>query len=248
MSNDSQDDFPSFARAVRERHAQGRADSGPHPEYPFCLHAGHGKRYDAMAQLRGTLAGLVTIVLGIAAAIAAIFTAGVVLIVLAVLFGIALLLWLLHRATLRRLGAQWRQEAEAFPAALVMVNNSAMHPGESVVPGAMLVDFGERPDVERLERAARRLFELTEQEHVPAAHAPLRDWLLTEMQRARFGRLRVPAELAGDDDCWLVSLRFDRKMMPQGFVDRSLWFVAARRDRDESAEIAPHRYWAGEAG
>ncbi|MCA8963525.1 MAG: hypothetical protein H6838_07850 [Planctomycetes bacterium] len=248
MSNESPDDFPAFARAVRKRHAEGRADAGPHPEYPFCLQDGDGRRYDAMAQARGTLKGLFAILLGIAAAITAIFTFGVVLWVLAGLFVISLLLWLLHDRTLRRLGEEWRRQAEAYPAALVMVNSSAMQPGRSIVPGSMLVDFGDRPDVERLERAAHRVFELTEQEHVPAAHAPLRDWLVTEMQRARFGRLHLPASLAGSDDCWLVSLRFDRNMMPQGFVDRSLWFVAARRDRDESCEIAPSRYWAGETG
>lgn len=58
------------------------------------------------------------------------------------------------------------------------------------------------------------------------------------------GRLRVPRDLAGNDTSWLVSLRFDRKMMPNGYVDRSVWFVKARADRNESAEILPHSYWA----
>lgn len=72
----------------------------------------------------------------------------------------------------------------------------------------------------------------------------MRDWLLAGMQRADFGRVKVPQDLAGNDTSWLVSLRLDRKSMPNGHLDRPLWFVLARADRDESAELLPHAYWA----
>ncbi|MBL8753332.1 MAG: hypothetical protein JNK15_08535, partial [Planctomycetes bacterium] len=77
----------------------------------------------------------------------------------------------------------------------------------------------------------------------PQVIARIRAWLQTEMQRARFGRIRLPRELAGNDTSWLVSLRLDRTAMPQGHLDRAVWFVKARADRDESCELLHHRYW-----
>jgi hypothetical protein len=31
--------------------------------------------------------------------------------------------------------------------------------------------------------------------------------------------------------------------MPKGYIDRPIWFVLARPQRDESAELLPHEYW-----
>jgi hypothetical protein len=236
-------DFPSFCAEVQRRcKAAGPTDASP--EHPFCLDGGNGVRIDAMAQLRCTLIGALAILLALASAITAIFTFGLTLQVLVGMAAVLTLVWLVLSSRQRRLGAAWQREATAWPAALVMAHHSVHEPGESIVPGAMLVDFGPSPDPDRLQRAAKAAFELAEKDSLPAAHTAVRDWLRLEMQRARFGRIRLPRDLAGNDTCWLVSLRFDRKMMPAGHVDRSLWFVKARPDRDESAEILPHPYWA----
>jgi hypothetical protein len=241
---DQQPDFPSFSRSVKQRYETALAKgTGTRPEPPFCIDAGNGMVFDAMQQVRGTLAGLLTILLAIAAGITAIFTLGVVLWVLLVIMAITLGRWLLHSATSRKLGRNWLQDARPFPAALVMGHNSVLEPGNSIVPGTMLVDFGTTPDPERLQAAAQACFALAKEEEVPAHHRPLRDWLRTEMQRARFRRIQVPKDLVGNDNCWLVSFRFDRKSMPSGYIDRPIWFVLARPQRDESAELLPHEYW-----
>jgi len=234
-------DFATFSRQVHERHAA----AGPQrarPEHPFCLDDGR-TRLDAMAQLRTTLIGLVAIVCALATAITAIFTFGLTLQILAGLAAVLGVVWFVRNRQAQRLGEAWQREAGAYPAALVMAHNSVHEPGQSIVPGTMLVDFGPSPDAAKLEQVAQQVFALARQDQLPVAHAAVRDWLRTEMGRARFGRLRLPRDLAGNDTSWLVSLRFDRKMMPNGHVDRSIWFVKARPDRDESAEILPHQFW-----
>ena len=240
------DDFPAFCRAVQERHRNASPD-GPRPEYPFCLDGGNGNRLDAMGQLVTTLVGFVAILLGLASAITTIFTFGLVLLILAGLAALLGLIWFARNAVQKRLGEAWRREARAWPAALVFAHRSVLEPGNSIVPGAMVVDFGLDPDPERLEAAADAARRQLDGDLGSPAHAAVRDWLQLETQRARFGRIRLPKDLAGNETTWLISLRFDRKMMPRGFVDRSRWFVKARADRDESAEILPHRFWA-EAG
>jgi hypothetical protein len=236
-------DYATFCRQVQERHvAAGRERA--RPEYPFCLDGGNGVRIDAMAQMRTTLIGLGAILLGIAAVITAIFTFGLVLQVLAALVMLLAVVWLVRSAAAKKLGEVWQREAAAYPAALVMAHGSLHEPGPSVAPGVMLVDFGMAPDADRMQRVAKAVYELADADHVPVANAPVRDWLRLGMQRARFDRLQVPRDLAGNDTSWLISLRFDRKMMPNGHVDRSLWFVKARPGRDESAELLPHAFWA----
>lgn len=234
----------SETESVRRRFAARGADQ-PQSELPFCIDLGNGRRLDAMRQLRGTLAGLGAIVSSFAAIVTWFFTTGVVLTVMLVVTGITLALWLLHRVRLARAGAAWRREARPFPAALVMAHDSVFEPGPSIVPGVLLVDFGPSPDAERLQRAAEAAFATTEGEP-PPHHRELADWLRADMQRGHFDRIRVPKDLAGNDTCWLVSLRLDRASMPNGHVDRRLWFVLARPDRNESAELLPHVYWVGE--
>jgi hypothetical protein len=242
-----QPDFATLCRRVQERHAAAGRERD-RPEYPFCLDGGNGVRIDAMAQMRTTLIGLGAILLVITAAITAIFTFGLVLqilVVLAVLLGVV---WLVRNAAAKQLGEVWQREAAAYPAAVVMAHGSLHEPGPSVAPGVMLVDFGMAPDAARMQRAAKAVHELAAADHVSVVQAPLRDWLQLGMQRARFDRLQVPREVAGNDTSWLISLRFDRKMMPSGHVDRSLWFVKARPGREESAEILPHSFWADAGG
>lgn len=241
---DQQPDFPAFSRDIRQRYETALAKgTGARPEAPFCIDAGNGRVFDAMQQVRGTLAGLLAIVLSIASGITAIFTQGTVLWVMLAITALALGRWLLHRATSRRLGSSWLQGARPFPAALVMGHNSVLEPGNSIVPGTMLVDFGGTPNPERMQAAAQACFALAQAEEVPAHHRAVREWLRTEMQRARFRRIQVPKDLVGSDSCWLVSFRFDRKSMPKGYIDRPIWFVLARPQRDESAELLPHEYW-----
>ena len=233
-------DFPAFCRSVQERYSA--AKDGPHPEHPFCLVTDGGTRIDAMQMVRGTLAGLLAILLGLAAAITAIFTQGTVLMVIGGLFAFAMLLWLLHRARMSKAGGEWLRAGRVYPAALIMANDGVLEPGESIVPGALLVDFGERPDPERMTEAGEAIFDLAEEESV--SHPEIRDWVRSEMERARYGRIRIPSSIAGNETCWAVSLRLDRNMMPKGFIDRRIWFVLARPDRDESAEILHHKFWA----
>lgn len=243
MNEKGPTDFPTFLRSVRERYSAAlRSGNGRQPELPFCLDDG-GRTIDAMRQLRGTLAGFFAIVFAVAAGITAIFTLGVVLWVLLGICAVALLAWLVLGTALRAAGRRWRSEATPFPAAFVMAHGSVLQPGNSIVPGTLLVDFGANPDPDRLVAAGQAAGELGGREDLPAALVPVRQWLQTEMQRARFGRIRLPKEIAGSDDCWLVSLRFDRASMPKGFVDRPLWFVLARHGRMESAELLPHEHW-----
>ena len=233
-------DFAAFCRSVQERYSA--AQDGPHPEFPFCLVSDAGTRIDALQQVRGTLAGLLAILLGLAAAITAIFTQGLALMIVGGLFGLTLLLWLLHRARMNKAGGEWLRSARTYPAALIMANDSVLEPGESIVPGALLVDFGERPDPARMQEAGEAIFDLADQE--TPSHPEIRDWVQTEMRRALYGRIRIPSAIAGNDTSWAVSLRLDRNMMPKGHIDRRIWFVLARPDRDESAEILHHKFWA----
>lgn len=240
--NDSSPRFAAHCARVADHYARAGSDRTD-PGIPFCIDGGNGTRLTAMQQVRCTLSGFLAIVLGVTTAITAIFTVGIVLMVLAALTIAATLYWLVVSSRWRRLGRSWQDEARAWPATVVMAHHSVHEPGNSIVPGAMLVDFGPNPDAERMEEAAEAVFALAQNDSVPASHLALRDWLRTEMQRARFGRIRVPRDLAGNDTTFVVSLRFDRAMMPAGHVDRRHFFVKARADRDESAEILPHRYW-----
>lgn len=239
--------FPQFCAEVKARYRQ-RGPTDPKPEFPFCLDDGKGVRSTALDQVRTTLIGLVAILLAIASAITAIFTFGMPLQILGGITALAIVVWWWRARSQRQLGEAWAREAEAWPAALVMAHSSVHEPGPSVVPGVLLVDFGTSPDPARMQQAAQQAFALTEAEQVPASHAPVRDWLRFDMRRAHFDRMKLPRDLAGNDNCWLVSLRFDRAMMPNGYVDRSSWFVAARAGRNESAELLPHAYWTSAAG
>lgn len=135
--------------AARRRYA-ARGPEQPQPELPFCIDLGNGRRFDAMRQLRGTLCGLLAVLLLLAAGITAIFSTGVAMQVLLGAGALAMVLWLLYRTGLKRAGSGWRREAQPFPAALVMAHSSVYEPGPSIVPGVLLVDFGSTPDTERM--------------------------------------------------------------------------------------------------
>lgn len=238
--------FPQFCAEVRTRYRQ-RGPDAPKPEFPFCLADGKGGRNTALDQVRTTLLGLLAILLAIASAITAIFTFGLTLQILGGGAALATVVWWLRARSQRQLGEAWLREADAWPGALVMAHSSVLEPGQSVVPGVLLVDFGNAVDPARLEQIAQQVFALVKAEQVPPSHTPVRDWLRDDMQRGHFDRLQLPRDLAGNDSSWLVSLRMNRAMMPNGYVDRRLWFVAARAGRNESAELLPHSYWAAAA-
>lgn len=239
-------DFAEHCAAVRARFQEAvRADRRPQPDLPFSLDGGGGDTLSALEGLRGTLAGLLTIVFGIAAAITAMVTVRPVWILSTLgLTLVALIVWFTTALRKKRLGQVWRREATAWPAALVMAHDSAWQPGASMVPGSVVVDFGSAPDPGRLIALAETLYDLDENAAPSREEEEVIAWIQLEMQRARFGRMRVPPSIAdGADSCWLVSLRLDRKAMPHGHLDRKLWFVAGRPDRQESVELLPHEYW-----
>lgn len=241
-------EFASLCRRIRERHAAARQrGSGPQTDYPFCIDD-DGRRLDAHWQLRGDLAPLAIGLLLVASLVTLLFSRGPVLWTLLLATAATTLYLLVHRRRLRAAGRRWQQQASAWPAALVMAHQGLLRPGTSMLPGAMVVAFGDAVDPERLQQLGKDVAALLDAGTVPPAQQPLRNWLTQSAQRQRYDRIQVPVALAGDDRTWLVGLRFDRRCMPNGHVDRRLWFVLARADRGESAELLPHQYWCESEG
>jgi len=234
----------AICRRLSDRHAEALGDpEQPQPDPPFCIDCGNGRMLGVDWQLRGDLALFAMLLLVLACLVTLILTRGPLLWSLAGLTALATMYFVWHRGRLRTAGAHWLQQAQVCPAAVVMAHHSLFEPGSSTMPGAMLVSFAAEPDADRLQAAARLVFALLRDRAPPPRLQPLREWLVASTRRQHYDRLRVPRELAGDDHTFLIGLRLDRELMPHGYLDRKLWFVLARPDRNESVELLPYQYW-----
>lgn len=161
------------------------------------------------------------------------------------------LVWILHRyyRRLEQPAQQWRQEAEVVPGVLVYANEVLYAPGPEPASNAGFVitfDAGLAADPERLQAVARRCFDL----HQPSTSASSDE---RELQRRCIGwseertpdhphvfdRVPVPRSLCGNDATYFTLVAVARQSLVGGVIDRSLYPLLARRDRNESAELVP---------
>jgi hypothetical protein len=143
--------------------------------------------------------------------------------------------------------AAWLQEAQVLPGAVVRAHESLSREGpEFAAPAAFLVSFdaGLSADPARLAAAARACADLRLREDLQGEEARVRDWLLAFGRRADFGRVLVPASLAGAGDTFVVGVGVKRWQLPEGRLGREVWPLVLRRGTDESAELLPPELWS----
>ncbi len=173
-----------------------------------------------------------------------------------VLVGLFAVTWVMGRVYRRRErpAEQWRQEAEVVPGALVYANPALWEPGPEPASNAGFVftfdpDLAADPD--RLVDLGKRVFALEEQDEEPAPDLRElrrrgREWGedRTEDNPHTFDRVRVPRSLCGNDQTFMTMVSLSRADLPGGVVDRRLYPLLARRDRNESADLLPASFWA----
>ncbi len=54
----------------------------------------------------------------------------------------------------------------------------------------------------------------------------------------------MPRSLCGNDQTFMTMVSLSRADLPGGVVDRRLYPLLARRDRNESADLLPASFWA----
>lgn len=175
----------------------------------------------------------------------------------ALVLGIAVT-WLVSRFQRRRErpAEQWRAEADVVPGALVYANEALLRDGPEPASNAGFVftfdpELGADPD--RLVDLARRVAELQEEDAEPASdlrelHRRSREWTedRTPDDPHTFDRVRIPRVLCGNDITYMAMVAVARDELQGGVVDRRIYPLLARRDRNESAALLPLSVWGGD--
>lgn len=155
-----------------------------------------------------------------------------------------------------RAAQQWRDEAEVVPGALVMANTMLYEPGSEPANAGFVFTFDQAlaGDPDRLVQVAQSCFDLhREQTPVTPALAELqrrcRGWSerLPAGQSHVFDRVRVPEVWCGNKATFVTPIAISRDQLPGGVIDRRIYPLLARRDRNESADLLPWSYWGTEA-
>lgn len=137
-------------------------------------------------------------------------------------------------------------EGMIVPAALVQANDDLFDPeGEEDLPGAVLVSFD--PYYTRHPAALVRLASsVFSWKHTPFDRLPpdarrigwdLRTELVGLPPRP------VPPAVGGRPDTWLVDVHFRRDALPKRWIERRIFFVLARRDAPQPAQLVPTELW-----
>lgn len=117
--------------------------------------------------------------------------------------------------------------------------------------GLVTTDPALERDPGRLVDLAERLGALrsTDIESLSPELRELRDYLDSEEYPDYTTWRKVPAEFAGSDKAWAIDVGFARKHMPQGHVDRRLWFILYHRDHIQQlgTTTLPLDFWWSEA-
>lgn len=170
---------------------------------------------------------------------------------LAAVFLFAFVVSLLLRRR-ERPALQWRAEAEVVPGALVYANTVLYEPGAEPANAGFVFTFDNAlaGDPDRLLHVAQRCFEL-HIEQTPGTqalaelHRRCRGWSerLPAGQSHVFDRVRVPEILCGNRTTFMTPVTITRDQLPGGVIDRRIYPLLARRDRNESADLLPWSYW-----
>ena len=170
--------------------------------------------------------------------------------------GLFVVAWCMHRflRTRERPAQSWREQAELVPGALVYANAVLLEPGPEAASNAGFVftfDDELAADPERLQAIARRCYELHDPGTVasPAERELQRRSIAWSEDRSPddphvFDRVRVPASMCGNEGTFLTMVAVSRESLPSGVIDRAIYPLLARRDRNESADLLPPSYWA----
>ena len=151
---------------------------------------------------------------------------------------------------------QWRAEAEVVPGALVYANTVLYEPGAEPANAGFVFtfDIALAGDPDRLVHVAQCCFEL-HREPTPSTpalgelHKRCRGWSerLPDGQSHVFDRVQVPEVLCGNRTTFMTPVTITRDQLPGGVIDRRIYPLLARRDRNESADLLPWSYWGTEA-
>ena len=161
--------------------------------------------------------------------------------------------WLRWR---ERPARQWQAEAEVVPGALVYANTALYEPGTEPANAGFVFTFDAAlaADPDRLKQVAQSCFDLHRALTAPApALAALqrrcRGWSerLPPGQAHVFDRVQVPEVLCGNEATFMTIVAVSRDALPRGVIDRRIYPLLARSDRNECAALLPWSYWGTEA-
>jgi len=253
MTTNEDDDLASWQQLLttcRERVAAIRDDAQALRkaiDTPIQLDGGGRQLPPRVAGVLTLLSWAGALLGGGATAITAIFTTGLAFQILLgiTLVSLAYVAWEFVRSV--RLAGPWYRDAVVTSGCLLFANNELYEPGTKLLPGLLLVTFDEQlnGDPEKLCALAAEL-----KEHVRGEGSPpsaMRDAVthlrtsVTDVPPST--RFRLPRAVAGNDATFIVSLGFEQKAMPNGCIDRDLWPVFGRADKNEAVSLVRHELW-----
>ena len=142
-----------------------------------------------------------------------------------------------------------------MPGALVYANTVLYEPGPEPANAGFVFTFDPAlsSDPDRLVELAKRIFDLHREDTpgTPALaelHARCRKWSedLPEGETHVFDRVQVPEIWSGNKATFMTGVAIGRNQLPGGVLDRRIFPLLARRDRNESVELLPLSYWSAE--
>lgn len=184
---------------------------------------------------------------GLATAVTAFFTTGTAFQVLLGFTGLCLayVAWELWHA--RRHGERWYREAELASGCMLVANEGLYEAGSRLLPGGMLVTFDPElgRDGARLAALAQGFLVHCQEDAAPPPdlQEAVRFFHQSLIEHPSFTRHPLPVSFAGNDRTWIVCLGLHQDAMPAGKLDRQLWPVYGRADRNEPVVLVPHALW-----
>jgi len=140
-----------------------------------------------------------------------------------------------------------RGEGTVVAAALIMANNHLFdEESNTEAPGCLLFSFDEvlGADPVWLTDLANRIFQFKKipAREIPADCKEIADVVIDETFYD--ARWKVPQSFCGNDRTWIVDCIMPRAALPEGYVDRRIWFCLANPIERESAfELLPLAMW-----
>ena len=178
---------------------------------------------------------------GLATVITALFTTGLAFQILLGITLVSLAYAVLEIVRNRAAAAPWYLDSVVATGCLLVANDNLFEPGDSLLPGGLLVTFDDQlnNDPEKLSALAQQLKEHGDSDGPTPLELREAVEFIEEsvINVPTFTRCRLPRSFTGNDATFVVCLGFDQKAMPNGFLDRDLWPVFGRPDKDEAVVL-----------
>ncbi len=187
-----------------------------------------------------------TLIGGLATVITVFFTTGTAFLILLGITLISLLRAIYEIMVERKQRGPWLRESQVVSGYLLIANSSLYESSQSHLPGGMMVTFDDElnGDPMRLRALGEELMKFyNDATGMPEDLREAVTWIETDIETASFQRLLLPKRFTGNNSTYLVCMGLNQTVMPNSYLDRVLWPVFGRPNKNEPLVLMPHNLW-----